>query len=161
MLKVYQEKSTGDHYTLPKGDFLTTINEQGQWVLLLEPAYQVTNKMTGEIHPGGKFDGMANEKTGRYAHTRVVPYKAFKENFELSFIYGAPRNMPIEKLIAEYKNECSDIADLNWVVQTSRFYVNRMEDGQARLLLHALAEELARVRNLPSLEEAMPGSDSV
>jgi hypothetical protein len=49
-------------------------------------------------------------------------------------------NTPIEELLKEYKNEGCNFSDLLWVVESSKRYVETMEDSQVRCLLHELTE---------------------
>jgi hypothetical protein len=49
-------------------------------------------------------------------------------------------NTPIEELIKGYEDECCNFSDLSWVVESSKRYVETMEDSQVRCLLHELTE---------------------
>lgn len=47
-------------------------------------------------------------------------------------------NTPINTLLDEYTEECCDFSDVEWVIRSSKHYVDHMPDSQVRCLLHTL-----------------------
>lgn len=66
------------------------------------------------------------------------------------------KNTPIEKLLAEYEDECCDHSNLTWVKRAALRYVETMQDSQIRCLLYTLANAVDNKRWIPVTEQMPP-----